>query len=212
MALQYCCIQIKLLPSSKYSFWWPWIPVTFDPHQGKKKMFLTCTLNTCDTCLIVQHLNSDISQPLHLKLLCPVISEFTFILKKIFYSANHPQNINNIKEHLLIHVFYQCSIICFCSYQYAAINQKLKNHSNLNTIQHDSYEFWFVLLAVNVKWSVYTSFFDRQTYNMYIQCNCSAVCEISLTIVCDFKLLIKFVRYSSGINSQFWVEPQHVVE
>lgn len=48
---------------------------------------------------------------------------------------------------------------------------------------------------------------------MYIQCNCSAVCEISLTIVCDFKLLIKLiVRYSSGINSQFWVEPQHVVE
>lgn len=132
--------------------------------------------------------------------------------KKIFYSANHPQNINNFKEHLLIHVFYQCSIICFCSYQYAAINQKLKNHSNLNTIQHYSYEFWFVLLAVNVKWSVYTSFFDRQTYYMYIQCNCSALCEISLTIVCDFKLLIKFVRYSSGINSQFWVEPQHVVE
>lgn len=95
---------------------------------------------------------------------------------------------------------------------YAAINQKLKNHSNLNTIQHYSYDFWFVLLAVNVKWSVYTSFFDRQTYYMYIQCNCSAVCEISLTIVCDFKLLIKFVRYSSGINSQFWVEPQHVVE
>lgn len=133
-------------------------------------------------------------------------------LKKNLLFSQSSSKHKQLQGTLLIHVFYQCSIICFCSYQYAAINQKLKNHSNLNTIQHYSYDFWFVLLAVNVKWSVYTSFFDRQTYYMYIQCNCSALCEISLTIVCDFKLLIKFVRYSSGINSQFWVEPQHVVE
>lgn len=82
-------------------------------------MFLTCTLNTCDTCLIVQHLNSDIrSRFISSDCVQCSLSSLT-VIKKNFsfnYSAIHRQIINNFKEHLLIHVFYQCFARCFCFY------------------------------------------------------------------------------------------------
>lgn len=159
MALQYCCIQIKLLPSFKYSFWWPWIPVTFDPHQGKKKnvphMHIEHMWHLFDcAALKFRHfaaassqvtVSSDLWVHIHFK-------------KNLLFSqssSKHKQLQGTFNNTCILSMLH---FICFCSYQYAAINQKLKNHSNLNTIQHYSYDFWFVLLAVNVKWSVYTSF------------------------------------------------------